>query len=61
MATLQRAAERLENGDGTLGRLMEDPALYEEMQASIASLRRLMADVQANPSRYLRNVRVGVF
>ncbi len=61
VATLQRAAERMENGDGTLGRLMEDPALYEEMQASITSLRRLMADIQANPARYLRNVRVGVF
>ncbi len=61
VAALQRAAERMENGDGTLGRLMEDPALYEETQAALASLRRLMADIQANPGRYLRNVKVGVF
>jgi phospholipid/cholesterol/gamma-HCH transport system substrate-binding protein len=60
-ASVREAVERLENGDGTLGRLMEDPALYEETQALIASLRRLLADVQADPSRYLRNVRVGVF
>lgn len=53
MATLQRASERLENGEGTLGRLMEDPALYEETQAAIATLRRLMADVQANPGKYI--------
>jgi phospholipid/cholesterol/gamma-HCH transport system substrate-binding protein len=58
LATLQQAAERLEQGNGTLGRLMEDPALYEETQAAIATLRRLMADVQANPARYIRNVRV---
>jgi phospholipid/cholesterol/gamma-HCH transport system substrate-binding protein len=58
LATLQRAAARLENGEGTLGRLMEDPALYEEAQAAIHTLRRLMADVQANPARYIRNVRV---
>lgn len=53
MATLQRASERLEDGEGTLGRLMEDPALYEETQAAIATLRRLMADMQANPGKYI--------
>ncbi|HEX6924984.1 MAG TPA: MlaD family protein [Longimicrobiaceae bacterium] len=53
MQTLQRASERLENGEGTLGRLMEDPALYEETQAAIATLRRLMADMQANPGKYI--------
>jgi phospholipid/cholesterol/gamma-HCH transport system substrate-binding protein len=58
LASLQRAAERIENGEGTVGRLFEDPALYEETQAAIATLRRLMADVQANPARYIRNVRV---
>jgi phospholipid/cholesterol/gamma-HCH transport system substrate-binding protein len=58
IATLQRAAERIENGDGTLGRLMEDPALYEEMQAAISTLRRVLADVQAEPGRYIRHFRV---
>ena len=53
MTKLQVAIDRLQNGDGTLGRLLEDPAMYEEMQASIATLRRLMADVQANPGRYI--------
>ena len=45
--------ERLESGEGTLGRLMEDPALYEETQAAISTLRRLMADMQANPAKYI--------
>lgn len=53
MATLQRASERLESGEGTLGRLMEDPALYEETQAAVMTLRRLMADMQANPAKYI--------
>jgi phospholipid/cholesterol/gamma-HCH transport system substrate-binding protein len=53
MATLERVGTRLENGEGTLGRLMEDPALYEETQAAIAGLRRFMADVQANPGKYI--------
>lgn len=58
MATLQRAGAQLENGEGTLGRLMEDPALYEETQAALATLRRLMADVQANPGKYIGALRL---
>ena len=53
MTSLQTAMAALQNGDGTLGRLLEDPAMYEEMQAAIATLRRLMADIQANPGRYI--------
>lgn len=58
MATLQRAAARIEQGEGTLGRLMEDPALYEETQRAIVSLQRLLADVQANPGRYIGEIRI---
>lgn len=58
MASLQRVMERVESGEGTLGRLMEDPALYEELQAAIATLRRVMADLQANPGRYIGEIRI---
>lgn len=58
VASLQRASERIESGEGTLGRLMEDPALYEETQAAIATLRRLMADMQANPGKYIGTFRL---
>src|SRR5690606_13324099 len=58
LAVVQRAAERLESGDGTLGRLLEDPALFEETQAAIATLRRMLADLQANPGRYIGEVRI---
>ena len=58
MSTLQASMQLLQSGDGTLGRLVADPAVYEEMQAAIATLRRLMADVQANPERYIGEFRV---
>lgn len=58
LAVVQRAAERIENGEGTLGRLLEDPALFEETQAAIATLRRILADLQANPGRYIGEVRI---
>lgn len=56
LATLQRAAAGIEEGDGTLGRMLHDPALYEEMQATITTLRRLLADVQANPGRFIGEI-----
>jgi phospholipid/cholesterol/gamma-HCH transport system substrate-binding protein len=58
LAAVQRAATMLEQGEGTLGRLLEDPALYEETQATIATMRRILADIQANPGRYIGAVRV---
>lgn len=58
LETLRRAAARIEEGEGTLGRLLEDPALYEETQAAIATLRRVLADLQANPARYIGAVRI---
>lgn len=58
LATLERAATRIEQGEGTLGRLLEDPALYEETQAAVATLRRLMADLQTNPAKYIGAVEI---
>lgn len=58
LATLQRAATRIEEGEGTLGRLLEDPALYEETQRAVASLQRFLADLQANPGKYIGKVRI---
>ena len=58
MATLEQAAAKIEQGEGTLGRLLEDPTLYEETQAAIATLRRLLTDLQADPARYIRNIRI---
>ncbi|HEV2147901.1 MAG TPA: MlaD family protein [Longimicrobiaceae bacterium] len=58
IATLQRAASRIEEGQGTLGRLIEDPALYEETQRAVATLRRLLADLQANPGKYVGQLKL---
>ncbi|HEX7241937.1 MAG TPA: MlaD family protein [Longimicrobiaceae bacterium] len=58
IATLQRAMAKIEQGNGTLGRLLEDPALYEETQRSVATLRRLLADIQANPAKYIGQFKV---
>jgi len=44
----------MERGEGTLGRLSTDESLYEEVEATVRTLRELLADVKANPGRYLK-------
>lgn len=43
---------------GTVGRLMQDPALYEEFQRLVVTMQRLMADIQANPGKYIGELQV---
>ena len=58
LAKVSQAASAFGQGGGTFGRLLEDPALYEELQRTITSLNRLLADVQSNPARYIGELRV---
>jgi phospholipid/cholesterol/gamma-HCH transport system substrate-binding protein len=48
---------KIETGDGTMGRLINDPGVYNELRQSLARLDSLIADVKANPKRYI-NVKV---
>ncbi len=41
------------SGDGSLGRLLGDPALADGAADAVRELRALMADIQENPRRYL--------
>ncbi len=45
---------RLARGEGTLGMLMADSALYRESTRAVVQLRQLLEDIQANPRRYFR-------
>ena len=58
MATLNRAMTAMEQGNGSIGRLLNDPALYEETQRAIVTLRRLLADIQQNPAKYIGELQV---
>ncbi len=53
-STLQITADRLNRGEGTAGKLMTDEKLYAEMRSSVRELRALIADIKANPRKYLR-------
>jgi phospholipid/cholesterol/gamma-HCH transport system substrate-binding protein len=48
------ALSRLQAGQGTLGLLSKDPALYNETIETMQELRRLIADIQMNPRKYFK-------
>jgi phospholipid/cholesterol/gamma-HCH transport system substrate-binding protein len=58
MASFNTLLTSLQSQEGSLGRLLTDPALFEETQRLIVTMQRLMADIQANPGKYVGELQV---
>jgi phospholipid/cholesterol/gamma-HCH transport system substrate-binding protein len=50
---VQTISGRVERGDGSLGKLVNDPVLYDDAKASVAELKALIADIKKNPRKYI--------
>jgi phospholipid/cholesterol/gamma-HCH transport system substrate-binding protein len=50
---VDRIVAELESGRGTAGQLLHDERLYENTSQAIGELRDLIADIRADPRRYL--------
>lgn len=46
-------ATGLENGDGSMGKLLKDEQLYENLAGASKQLEALLKDVKLNPNRYI--------
>lgn len=55
--SLQNVSSKVERGEGSLGKLVNDPKLYEDTKASVAQFRALIEDIKKNPKKYI-NLRV---
>jgi len=55
---LDRILEQVENGEGTLGLLVNDPALYHRMDSTLTNVNSLVEDFQRNPRRYLQELKL---
>jgi phospholipid/cholesterol/gamma-HCH transport system substrate-binding protein len=44
---------KINGGGGSLGLLINDPSLYRNSDTLVVQMRRLLADIQANPKRYV--------
>ncbi len=50
----QELVGRVNRGQGALGRLVRDTALYERTAATLSQLRALLEDLRENPNRYFQ-------
>lgn len=50
----QEILTALDEGDGTVSRLMEDPVMANEIEGVVVELRTLLQDIRENPRRYVR-------
>lgn len=53
-SVIQGMTARVERGEGTLGKLVNDEQLYAELNESIQSFKALVEDIKAHPKRYLK-------
>lgn len=53
LANMQRFTEELNNTTGTLGKLMHDPTLYDNLSNTMRSADSLLIDLKAHPKRYV--------
>jgi phospholipid/cholesterol/gamma-HCH transport system substrate-binding protein len=52
--SLKLVASRIENGDGTLGMLVNEKKLHEDVEQVLANINALLADVKADPQKYFK-------
>lgn len=53
-AQVSSLAGKLDRGEGTLGRLVNDDKLYTDLHGAVKEFQELVADVKAHPRKYLR-------
>ena len=52
-SVLQAVSSRVDRGDGTLGKLVNDPKLYDDTKETVAQLKALIEDIKKNPKKYI--------
>jgi len=55
---LNEILDKLNQGDGTLGMLINDPSMYEKLDSTLNGINNLVADFQNNPAKYLKEMKL---
>ena len=56
--TLDAIVKKIDQGEGTVGLLINDPTLYHRMDSTLQNMNSLFVDIQENPVRYMRALRL---
>jgi phospholipid/cholesterol/gamma-HCH transport system substrate-binding protein len=56
--SLQRVVDRVENQRGSLGKVIADSTLYDDLKETLRNTNDLVKDIKKNPKRYIR---IGIF
>ena len=51
--SLQSVSTKIDDGSGSLGKLVNDPRLYDDARTTVAEFKALIADIKKNPKKYL--------
>ena len=57
LGSMASVMAKIDTGEGTLGRLVNDTTLYHDLHDVVREMRALAVDIRANPKRYV-NIRV---
>lgn len=57
-ARLNTILTKIESGDGSVGKLLSDPALYNDIRTVLARVDSLTADLKKNPRKYIPPIRI---
>jgi phospholipid/cholesterol/gamma-HCH transport system substrate-binding protein len=61
MITMSTMLEKMANGNGTIQKMMTDPALYDAFLKAVTDMQTLINDVRIEPGKYKPNIDVHVF
>lgn len=56
--TLNEVLEKINNGDGTFGKMINDPSLYNNVDSLSVNLNELIKNINSDPGKYLKHMRL---
>lgn len=57
-ASLNELLEKLNRGDGTMGKLINDPSVYDNLDSLTTELNKLVKGINEDPGKYLKHMSI---
>lgn len=53
IANFEQLSQKLDSGEGTLGKLLTDETVYQNLESATRQMEQLLQDIKLNPKRYV--------